>query len=170
MRRPPAYFLQSFGNQGRRLEERHFIALSLTWSRSMDPVPGSSSCTAMGLRITIVSTRKATLISPSEIIKGRQRPQTAIFAAALIVFIQLVSTSHYHNLPSSSHAAQTQLSAEPELCPICLVAFHAPGASSRALAQFSPKVEIHSVLASDSSEKSEIAFEDHFGRAPPASL
>jgi len=126
----------------------------------------------MGLRITIESapTRKAILISPSEIVKGRHRPKTAIFAAALIVFIQLVGTSHYHNRPSSRHAAQTQLSADPELCPICLVAFHAPAASSPALAPFSPKIEIHRALASDSREKSEIAFEDHFGRAPPASL
>jgi hypothetical protein len=110
------------------------------------------------------------LIGQAKSAHGGRRPITAIFAAALIVFIQLVGTSHYHNLPSSRHAAQTQLSADAELCPICLVAFHAPAASSPALAQSSPKIEIHWVLASDSSEKSEIAYEDHFGRAPPASL
>jgi len=110
------------------------------------------------------------LIGPTEIVKRRHRPVTAILAAALIVFVQLVGASHYHNLPGSRHAAQTQLSADPELCPICLIAFHAPAASSPALALFSPKIEIHSVLASDSSEISDLAFENHFGRAPPASL
>lgn len=110
------------------------------------------------------------MISPTEIAKSKHRPITAIVAAALIVFIQLVSASHYHNLPSSRHAAQTQLSADPELCQICLIAFHAPVASSPALAHFSPKIEIHWVLASDSGEISDVAFENHFGRAPPASL
>jgi hypothetical protein len=126
----------------------------------------------MGLRITIESapTRKTILIGPSEIEKGRHRSITGIFAAALIVFIQLVGASHYHNLPSSRHAAQTQVSADSELCQICLVAFHAPAASPPALAQFSPKIEIHWVLASDSGEISDVASENHFGRAPPASL
>jgi len=110
------------------------------------------------------------LTSPTEIAKRKHRPITAIFAAALIVFIQLVGASHYHNLPGSRHAAQTQLSADPEFCQICLIAFHAPAASSPALAQFSPKIETHWVLASDSSEISDLACEDHFGRAPPASL
>lgn len=110
------------------------------------------------------------MIGPTEIVTGRHRPITAILAAALIVFVQLVGASHYHNLTGSRHAAQTQLSADPELCPICLIAFHAPAASSPALAQFSPRIEIRSVLASDSGEMSDLAFEDHFGRAPPASL
>jgi hypothetical protein len=110
------------------------------------------------------------LSSPTQIAKRKRRPITAIFAAALIVFIQLVGASHYHNLPGSRHAAQTQLSADSELCQICLIAFHAPAASSPGLAQFSPKVEIHWVLASGSSDISDIAFENHFGRAPPASL
>jgi len=113
---------------------------------------------------------KTILLGPTEIVKGRHRPIAAIFAAALIVFVELVGASHYHNLPSSRHAAQTQISADSELCPICLIAFHAPAASSPALALFSPKIEIHSVLASDSSEISDLAFENHFGRAPPASL
>src|SRR5262245_13159922 len=102
MRRPTAYFLQSFGTQGKRLEEGHFIALSLTWAGRWTRSMENLSCTAMGLRITIESAaRKAILISPSEIVKGRHRPITAIFAAALIVFTQLVGTSHYHHLPSS---------------------------------------------------------------------
>jgi hypothetical protein len=124
------------------------------------------------LRITIGSgpTRKTILINQTEIAKGRHRPLTALFAAALIVFIQLVSTSHYHNPASTRHTAQTQLSSDPELCPVCLIVLHAPAASSPALLQFSPKIELHPVLATDSSEISEVAFEDHFGRAPPASL
>ena len=125
------------------------------------------------MRITIEAELPAgrkILIRRTEAARDRYRPITAIFAAALIAFIQLVGTSHYHNLPSSRHAAQTQLSAEPELCPICLLAFHAPAASSPALAHFSPKIEIHWVLASDSSAISDVAFENHFGRAPPASL
>ncbi|MBV8140060.1 MAG: hypothetical protein JO121_31135 [Deltaproteobacteria bacterium] len=108
--------------------------------------------------------------SPTEIAKRKHRPVTAIFAAALIVFVQLVGASHYHNLPSSRHAAQTQLSADSDLCQICLIAFHAPAASSPAVAQFSPKIELHWVLASDSGEISDVAFEHHFGRAPPASF
>lgn len=115
-------------------------------------------------------TRKTILINQTEIAKGRHRPITALFAAALIVFIQLVSASHYHNPAGSRRAAQTQLSADSELCPLCLIAFHAPAASSPALLQFSPKIEVHPVLATNSSEISEVAFEDHFGRAPPASL
>jgi hypothetical protein len=109
------------------------------------------------------------LIGQAKTAQGGHRPMTAILAATLIVFVQLVGTSHYHNPISSRHAAQTQLSADPELCPVCLVAFHAPAASSPALLQFSPRIEIHPVLASDSNEISELAFEDHFGRAPPAS-
>ena len=124
------------------------------------------------LRITIGSAnRQKTLVtSQTQIAKGRHRPLTAIFAAALVVFFQLVGASHYHNLPSSRHAAQTQLSADSELCSICLVAFHAPAASSPTLAQFSPEVKIDPVLVSDSGEISEVAFEYHFSRAPPASL
>jgi hypothetical protein len=122
----------------------------------------------MGLGLLI--TAEAILLSPTEITKHKHRPIIAIFAAALIVFIQLVSASHYHNPPGSRHAAQTQLSADPELCQICLIAFHAPGASSPALAQFPPKIEIHRVFASDCGEISDVTFEDHFGRAPPASL
>jgi hypothetical protein len=114
--------------------------------------------------------RKNVLIRRTETAQGGHRPITAIFASALIVFIQLVGTAHYHNLPSYRHAAQSQLSADPELCPICLIAFHAPAASSPAPAQHSPEVEIHSVLASDSGEISEVALEYHFSRAPPASL
>lgn len=110
------------------------------------------------------------MIRRTETARGGPRPITAIFAAALIVFIQLVGTAHYHNLPSYWHAAQSQLSADPELCPVCLIAFHAPAASSPAPAQHSPELEIHSVLASNSSEISEVAFEYHFSRAPPASL
>jgi hypothetical protein len=115
-------------------------------------------------------TGRTILIRRTETAQGGPRPITAIFAAALIVFIQLVGTAHYHNLPSSRHAAQSQLSADPELCPVCLIAFHAPAASSPAPAQHSPEVEIHSVFASNSGETSEVAFESHFGRAPPASL
>jgi hypothetical protein len=110
------------------------------------------------------------LIRRTETARGGPRPITAIFATALIVFIQLVGTAHYHNLPSYRHAAQSQLSADPELCSVCLIAFHAPAASSPAPAQHSPEVEIHSVLASNPGEISEVAFESHFGRAPPASL
>jgi hypothetical protein len=110
------------------------------------------------------------LIRRTETARGGPSPITAIFAAALIVFIQLVGTAHYHNLPRYRHAAQSQLSADPELCPVCLIAFHAPAASSLAPAQHSPEVEIHSVLASDSGEISEVALEYHFSRAPPASL
>jgi hypothetical protein len=110
------------------------------------------------------------LIPRTETARGGHHPLTAILAAALIVFVQLVGASHYHNLPSSRHAAQTELSADSELCSICLIAFHAPVASSPALVQFSPEVEIDPVLVSDSGEISEVAFEYHFSRAPPASL
>jgi len=110
------------------------------------------------------------LIGQAKIARGGHRPLTAILAATLILFIQLVGTSHYHNPVSSRHAAQTQLSADPELCPVCLVAFHAPAASSPALLQFSRRIEFHSVLTCESNEILELAFEDHFGRAPPASL
>jgi hypothetical protein len=110
------------------------------------------------------------LIRRTETTRGGHRPITAIFAAALMVFIQLVAAAHYHNLPSSRHAAQTQVSADSELCPVCLIAFHAPAASSPTPAQHAPEIEIRSVLASNSGEISEFTFESHFGRAPPASL
>ena len=124
------------------------------------------------LRLTIGSAngQKTVVTRQTQIVKDGRRPLTAIFAAALVVFIQLVGASHYHNLPSSRHAAQTQISADSELCPVCLIAFHAPAASSPAPAQHLPEVEIRSVLASNSGEISEFAFESHFGRAPPASL
>jgi hypothetical protein len=125
------------------------------------------------LRITIGAQQPAErtiLIRRTETARGGHRPITAIFAAALIVFIQLVAASHHHNLPSSRHTAQTQISADSELCPVCLIAFHAPAVSSPAPAQYSPEVAIHYVLASNSAEISEVAFESHFGRAPPASL
>jgi hypothetical protein len=105
-----------------------------------------------------------------ETARSGYRPITAIFAAALIAFIELVAAAHYHNLPSSRHAAQTQVSADSELCPVCLIAFHAPAAPSAAAAQHSPEFEVHRTLASNSGEISEFALECHFGRAPPASL
>jgi|SRR5262249_41193533 len=130
---------------------------------------GATSCTTIALRITIDSGPKTILIGPTEIAKGGCRRPTAIFAAALIVFVQLVGASHYHNPAGARHAAQTQLSADSELCSVCLIAFHAPAASSPGLAQFSPEVEVRSALSSRLSEISEVAFEHHFGRAPPAS-
>jgi len=100
----------------------------------------------------------------------KYRPLTGLFAAALIVFVQLVGAAHFHNFTDSRHAAQTQLSADSELCSVCLMAFHAPAAASPALAHFSAVVEIGFVSSTATVGFSRVSFEDHLGRAPPASL
>ncbi len=106
----------------------------------------------------------------TEIENRRRYRTTSIFAATLIVFIQIVGALHYHNLPGSRQTAQDQVTAESDSCRVCLIAFHAPAASSPAATPCAPVFEIRTLLSADPLELSQIAFEHHLGRAPPASF
>jgi hypothetical protein len=91
-------------------------------------------------------------------------------AAALLLFVQFVSAGHFHNFTGTHDAVQVQTSAGSELCPICMVAFHAPAASAPTLTPLAPAFETGRISSAGRIEISRIAFETRFGRAPPVSL
>jgi len=102
--------------------------------------------------------------------KPRNLRIAAAFAAALIVFAQLAGAAHFHSFGDSHHSTQAQISADADLCPVCLIAFHAPAASSPAITQFLPSLESGSTFVASRVEISLTAFEVPLGRAPPASI
>jgi hypothetical protein len=102
--------------------------------------------------------------------KSRRSRIAAMFAAALIVFVQLAGAAHFHSFGDSRHSTQAQISADADFCPVCLVAFHAPAAAAPVIAQFSPAIEKGPVLTDGHTHISRIAFEVPLGRAPPVSL
>gem|GEM_PF-4710143 len=101
--------------------------------------------------------------------RSPRRPALAVFAAALIVFVQLAGAAHFHGFSRSQNAAQAELAAASELCALCL-ACHIPVVAAPSQASVSTPILAHAPAAVDAIEPAQMALEDHFGRAPPASL
>jgi len=93
-----------------------------------------------------------------------------MLASVVLVLAQLVCASHFHNPGGARETLQSRVTSTVEFCPICLVAFHAPATLARPAAPLSGLLETKSVLPNVRASFAEVAFADHFGRAPPPSL
>ena len=107
--------------------------------------------------------------SPS-IAKRTRKPALALFAAVLLVFVQLAGAAHFHNSGGPRDQAQSEISAGADLCPVCLAAFHAPAAPAPVVTPLAPLFQTSTAASIHTSEVSRVVFQNHFGRAPPASL
>jgi hypothetical protein len=94
----------------------------------------------------------------------------ATAAAALLVFFQLTAVAHFHNPSSQSQTARAEAGAGGDRCAVCLATLHAPAASSPVRDATAPALKAAPVRHDDPVRVTRSASDEHFGRAPPASL
>ncbi len=57
----------------------------------------------------------------------------ALFAGAVFLLAQFLSVAHFHPIAGQhNYSASTATSADDDLCPVCLLYFHAPSVSTAA--------------------------------------
>jgi hypothetical protein len=96
---------------------------------------------------------------------------SAYFAAALIVFLQLVGAAHFHNGPFGGHReARVLVAASSDQCTVCVLALHAPAAAAPVTSVPSPAPVCGEVLFRQAHEPSVAFLDSKQGRAPPVLL
>ncbi|MGH7812990.1 MAG: hypothetical protein ACREQI_03200 [Candidatus Binataceae bacterium] len=91
------------------------------------------------------------------------RGTIAAACAVLILAAQLIGAVHFHQAPRSA-----QLSVNEGLCPICALAFHAPGSMSAAPAILCGPVPTEVAAIPELPAARSLAASFERGRAPPA--
>ena len=106
--------------------------------------------------------------------KSRRRQQrlAAVIGGLLLLFGQLLGAAHSHRYQLGTNVSATgqATACDSGSCPICLAAFHAPGAVASAPSVICPQSVVQSTVEQPTRPCSSRALASPHGRAPPASV
>lgn len=102
-------------------------------------------------------------------ISARRSPRMAAAAALLLLACQLIAVSHWHvkRIRGQGLPATVSSVSNPDLCPVCLLAFHCPVSSAAGPALQPPRTEDRPLPSFHRSFIRALAVFGHLVRAPP---